>query len=153
MTIDVTKRAQSSRRTRRSAQQAKTEMMECGAVNYVDQYLKTMVQLTDANKAALNRYGDLDNLSVPDALYRAWKHCRAIDATCYIQLLQCSAELHHPNANSWMGLYCKYGLFGVEQNLDWAVDHFRFVSSRGNASATVQLLEHFDDENDKKSVV
>ncbi len=159
VTVDVTKRAESGRRARRSGKHAKPEMMECGTINYVDQYLMTMVKLTDANKAALNRYGDLDNLSVPDALYRAWEHCRGIDESCYIQLLQCSAELHHPEANWWMGLYCKYGLhckyglFGVEQNLDLAVDYFRVASSHGDSLSTMQLLEHFDDENDKKSVV
>ncbi len=111
VTVDVSKSTESGRRARRSGQQAKTEMMERRAVNYVDQYLMTMVKLTDANKAALNQYGDLDILSVPDALYRAWQLCRGIDEIYNIQLLQCSAELHHPDANSSMGYYCKYGMY------------------------------------------
>ncbi len=52
-----------------------------------------MVKLTDANKAALNQFGDLDNLSVPDALYRAWLLCGNIDETHRIQLLQCIIQM------------------------------------------------------------
>ena len=77
-----------------------------------------MVKLADSNKAVLNHYGNLEKLSLPDALFRACRHSADIDGTCYIQLMQCSAELLHPSANFAMGINYKYGCT-VEKTLNW----------------------------------
>ncbi len=52
----------------------------------VDQYLMTMVKLTDANKMALNRWGDRDQSSLADALFHASMCVDSTDTTCSIQL-------------------------------------------------------------------
>ena len=153
VTIDVTKREELGRGPGRSDEQGKSAVLGCETVDYVDQYLITMVKLTDAQKAALNRYGDLDKLALPDALYRAWENSLDIDETCAIQLLQRSAELLHPDANSWMGLYRKWGSNGVEKNIDLAVSHYRFASSLGDVYSSLELMKYFDCENDRKNLL
>ncbi len=45
----------------------------------------TIVRLTDANKEALNRYGNLQNLSLTDALLEASGFLEGNSKTCYIQ--------------------------------------------------------------------
>ncbi len=67
VTVDVTNKNKRGRRE----QHTQTEMVGNGTVNYIDQYLVTMVKLTDANKVALNRYGNLGELAVPKPLFEA----------------------------------------------------------------------------------
>ena len=148
VTIDVTKKEES-----RWEQDAHCETMGCGTVDYIDQIQMTMVKLSDASKAALSRYGNLDKFSLPDALFEASKHVQFIDKVCYIQLLQGSAELLHPQANKLMGTYCEYGCYEVEINLDLGLSYRRVASSRGNTCAMILLMEHSDREKDKRNVL
>ena len=82
-------------------QQAESEIGS-GTLNYVDRIIMAMVKLTDANKTALIRYGNLDKLSLPDALYQASFRVDPTDKMCSIQLMQHSAELLHPEARNQM---------------------------------------------------
>ncbi len=153
LTIDATKRKEFGRGPGRPDQHAENAVTGCGTVNYVDQYLITMVKLTDAPKAALNRHGNLDKLPLPDALYRAWEKSRGTNETCSIELLQLAAELLHPDANSWMGLYRKVGCNGVEKNVDLAVSHYRCASSHGDAWALLELVQYYTSKNDGKNLL
>ncbi len=128
VTIDLTKKKESGRQSGRWDQHADSQMKGPGTLNYLDRMQMTMVKLTDANKSVLNRYGELENSALPDALYKA-SRAIGIDNTCSIQLLQRSAELLHPEANLDMGDICKWGLYGVEQNVDFALSHYHVGSS------------------------
>ena len=128
VTIDVTTKNESRRRERR----AEIDVMGGGTMNYVDRIQMTMVKLTDANKAALYRYGDLERLSLPDALYHAYKSAQNIGGMCRIQLLQRSAELLHPVANWQMADCYKLGYGTVmRQDFGLAVYHYRLASPVG----------------------
>ncbi len=147
VTIDVTEKNESDGRTGRSGQHGETEILGSGAVSYVDRIQMTMVKLTDANKRALDRYGNLQELSLPDALYEVSKFVSGTGGSCYIQLLQRSAELLHPKANYDMGTRYKYGHRGVDRNLELAVFHFRVASSRGRLNSMIALIAHYHDDN------
>ncbi len=144
VTIDATKKIDSARREKHT----ESSTRRSGTVNYVDRIQMTMVKLTDANKEALNRYGSLHELSLPDALYEAsgW-----VDGTCSIQLLQHSAELLHPYANSGMAIAYKYGGI-VKKNINLAVFHFRVASSRGELGSIMELISHYDLGKDTQNV-
>ncbi len=152
-TIDVTMKKESDRQAGRWYQRADDEMMGSGTLTYVDRIQMTMVKLTDANKLALNRYGNLEHLSLPDALFEASRQVEFIDFTCHIQLLQRSAELLHPGANYHVGVHCKWGGLGMEANLDLAISHYRVASSRGNTSSLIELIRFYDYVNDRKNLL
>ncbi len=147
VTVDLTKEQQSSR----VQQHSEYEAIGSRTPNYVDRILMTMVKLTDANKEALNRHGNLAELSLPDALFRASAVLQWTDRTCSMQLLQRSAELLHLEANCWMGLAYKYGDV-LEKNLKQAVPYFRVASSRGDVYSMNELIAHYHRENDMRNV-
>ncbi len=122
-----------------------------GTVNFVDRIQTTIVKLTKANKEALNRYGNLDELSLADALFEASLFVAPTDETCFIQLRQRSAELLHPASNVWMGRAYKYG-FMMEKDIKSALFHFRAASSRGDISSTMELIGHYNHEHDTKNL-
>ncbi len=142
VTIDVTKREGSGNKEQHSI----NEVMESSTVNYVDRIQMAMVRLTDANKEALNQYGNLERLSLPDAMYEAGFWVKNTDKTCYIQLMQRSAELLNPAANYWMGIEYKQGGI-VEKNLNLALFHFRLASSSGEIFSRMELITHYDHED------
>ncbi len=119
-------------------------------LNYVDRMQMTIVKLTEANKSALNQYGNLQKLSLPDALLEAYWNALDIDETCRIQLLQRSGELHHPGASSCMRFYHKWGLNGLEKNVDSAGSHWHVASSHEDVFSTFELMQHYDQENGNK---
>ncbi len=147
MAIDVTKRNESVR----CKHHTQSEMEGSGTENSVDRILTTMVKLTDANKEALNLYGNLDEFSLPDALYEASTRVGEFSETCSFQLLQRSAELLHPRANRVLGGAYKYGLV-LEKDRDLALFHFRIASSREDTRSTMELIAHYYQENDTKNV-
>ena len=110
------------------------------------------MKLTDENKEALNRYGNLDELSIPEALYEAGKCMIHMNKTCCMQLMQHSAELLYPAANCWMGVEYKYG-GTVEKDFNLALAHFRAASSRGNVSSMMELIAHCDHESNTENVL
>ena len=148
VTIDVSKEKDS----RRYEQHEESEMMESTTVTYVDRIQMTMLKLTKANKDALNRVGNLDKLSLPDALYEAGTFVFGTDKTCFIQLMEHSAELLSPLANCWMGLAYKFG-FLMEKDTKLALFHLRAASSRGDVPSVMRLIAHYDHENDMENVV
>ncbi len=99
MTVDARKKRESG--TLQGHSEGGT--MRVGTVNYVDRYLTTMGKLCEASKAAINQYGSLDELPLPDALYHARDY--VYDNACYIQQLELSAELFHPDANEMLGMH------------------------------------------------
>ena len=143
VTIDLTKQKDS----RRWRQQAESNVIRSETVN-VDQILMTMVKLNDAHKMALNQYGNLNELALPDALYEASQHVLLTDPGSYIPPLQRSAELLHPDANFLLGLN-----YQLEKDLELAAHHFRVASSRGDIDSTLELMNHYDLENDRESVL
>ena len=143
VTVDVSKKKESEK----WREHAENRRMGSRTVD-VDQYLMTMVKLNDANKAALSQYGNLDELSLPDALFLASEYVLFTDITCYIELLERSAELFHPSANLLLGLD-----YRDDDNPDLAVSHFRIASSRGDISSMIELMNHYDHEKDRKSVL
>ncbi len=147
VTVDFTKREE----LRWRQQHARSELIQSGTVNHVDRFQMKFVKLTDANKDALNRYGNLDNLSLPNALNEASVHVYFTDKTCCIQLMQHSADLLYPQANYWLGIEHKYG-DRMEKDLDLAVTHFRAASSRGHIHSIFQLIAHYDNDNDTQNV-
>ena len=147
VTVDVTKKEES----RRSEHRWEREVIGTGSLNYVDRIQLTMVKLTKANKEALNRYTNLDELPLPDALYHAGDLVIDTDETCAIQLVQCSAELLNPLANSWMGNAYKYGYI-MKKDINSALSHFKAASSRGETLSTMELMAYYQDENDRQNV-
>ena len=94
-----------------------------------------MERVRDCVQKALNRYGNLDKLALHDALDRAYENVLDISNTCYIQLLQRSADLLlPPQVNSWVRFYRKFGVNGVKKQIDLAVPHYRSVSWQGDSS-------------------
>ncbi len=123
-------------------------------MSYVDRIRITMVKLTDANKAALRRCGDLERLSLPDALFKAYECAENNDDTCRIQLLPRSAELLHPQANEQMALNYEFGDgVGTGKDLGLAVYHYRHACSRRHITSMFELMEHYKQENDRSSVL
>ncbi len=151
VTIDVTKKEESRRRVRRLEDRANRELTRSGPVS-LDQILMTMVKLSDAEKAAVNQCGNLDELSLPDALFAASISDDLNDAECCIQLMMRSAELLHPEACWWMGISYRNG-YGVEKNHDLALFHFRVASSRGDIESMIELMEHYANENNARGVL
>ncbi len=141
-------------RSRRRKQHAEIGAMGGGTTNYVDRIQMAMVKLTDANKAALHRYGDLDRLSLPNALFEAYECAENIDGTCRIQLLPRSAELLHPQANAQMALNYEFddGV-GTGKDLGLAVYHYRLACSRRHITSMFELMEYYKQENDRSSVL
>ena len=126
---------------------AESEMRGSGTVA-VDQYLMTMGRLNDANKAALNQNGNLGELSLRDALYEASEYVLYTDMACYIQLLQRLAELLHTDADFLLGLH-----YQNNENLELDASCFRLASSHGDIDSMIQLMNYYDLENDRRSVL
>ncbi len=133
VTIDLTKKEELKQQAGSSKQRRESGMMGCRAVS-VDQCLMTMVKLNDANKEALNPYGNLGALPLHDALYKAGSGVYHTDETCHIQLMQRAAELHHPDTNSLMGLNYQLGGWGREKS------QLGTVSLRGGNFASKRSL-------------
>ncbi len=104
-TIDVTNKKQPGSRE----QHMEIDMMGDGGTSYGDRIKMTTVNLTDANKAALNHFGNLDKLSLPAALFQASQALCYSDKTSRIQLWQRSAELLYAGANYRLGLFYRNG--------------------------------------------
>ncbi len=136
-TIDATK--ESGTQAGMWNQHAENGWTRKGAVS-VDQYLITMVKLTDENKAALNEHSYLNAYPLPEALYNASYSGDSISETCSIQLLQRSAELLHPEANYKLGCYYQHGI-EVERNLELAVSYFKVASSRRHLDSMTESQE------------
>ena len=114
--IGLTGKEESGSRSGTREQRSNTEMMGNRTVN-VDQYLMTMVKLTDRNKKALSRYGYLDYLTLPDAVFEASMDARVTDRTFSVNLLQRSAVHLHPVANYELGICYKQGSYEVEKKI------------------------------------
>ncbi len=151
VTVDATKKRGSGESAERWKQHSEIEITGSRSVT-VDQCLMTMVKLNDANKEALNRYGRLGVLSLPDALFEASMFVSGTDEKCEIELLQRAAELLHPRANYRIGFGYKHGL-GVKKDLDLAVSHFQVASSGGDINSMISLISHFDRDNESQSAL
>ncbi len=151
VTVDATKKRGSGESAEKWKQHSEIEVT-CSRTVTVDQCLMTMVKLNDANREALNRYGRLGVLSLPDALFEASIFVLETDEKCEIQLLQRAAELLHPLANYLMGIRCAYGL-RVKEDLDLAVSHYLVASSGGDYRSMIRLIQFYDDENETQSAL
>ncbi len=153
-TIDVARNSNSGVRCRCCERDKKAEILERDSVNYMntDRILMAMVKLTPANKAALDRYASLGKYSVPQALFVAGLNIQGTDMSCAIELLEHSAKLHYPHANHMMGVLYKQGI-GVEKDLELALTHFKVACSSAHTPSFIELMEHFQGENDLENVL